>query len=281
MKHAMQHEKAEKGGRLGLNKLNLPSVFKFSRNKESYLMISVIAHIMFVMYAYWLGMTYVLVSLFAGLVAFNLAYSIYSHRVLAHSHFKINSFYHKLFCTLYSAINFGSVAIGVGVHVKHHQYSDTDLDPHNPRRLGILRTMLKLWDGKYKPNRKTFVRLMKIPAVRQQHKTHVMVSFISMLFLPALIVAGFWLSNLLIVAVHIPALGYKRCKTDDSVNVPFLKPLLWGEELHSNHHVRADLANHNHAKNWIEFDLIYYLGKLISENGVKLDLNRLGVKGNR
>ena len=241
---------------------------KLSRNKISYLLLSLLAHVLFVFYAYQFGLMYALLSLVAGVVVFNLAYTLYAHRILTHNHFKISHFYHSVFCTLYSALNFGSVAIYAGVHIKHHQYSDTDNDPHAPERLGLLRTITKVWDSKYKPNRKTFVRLLKNTAIKWQHKHHMTVSILSMVLFPAIIVVGFWLSSVLIIAVHTRQLGYHyrgegKIKSG-AVNIPFLKPLLWGEELHSNHHAKPNIANHNFSNTFSEFDFIYHLGRFFS-----------------
>ena len=237
---------------------------KLSRNKISYLLISLLAHVLFVFYACQFGLVYILISLFVSVVIFNFTYTLYAHRILTHNNFKISPFFHKVFCTLYSAMNFGSVGIYAGVHIKHHQYSDTNDDPHDWHRLGLFRTLLKVWDSKYNPNRKMFVRVMQNPAVKKQHKNHIAMSLVSLIIFPALIVVSTWMSNMLIIAVHTPWLGYKNNKDSDSVNIPLLKPLFWGEELHANHHAKANKANHNFSKNLAEFDLIYYLGRFFS-----------------
>ena len=81
-----------------------------------------------------------------------------------------------------------------------------------------------------------------------------------------MIVTGFWLSKLVVILVHIKVLGTGQNRGEDtSRNLCWLKPIMWGEELHNNHHRLPSEANHNHKKTIFQFDVLYYIGKLIEE----------------
>jgi len=105
---------------------------------------------------------------------------------------------------------------------------------------------------------------LRDPKVRWFHTHHLAFAIISAIIAPFIIVTSFWLSKIVVVLVHIKSIGYKLDKSSDSSrNVWWLKPLTWGEELHNNHHHYSGHANHNIQKNWKEFDILYYIGKMI------------------
>jgi stearoyl-CoA desaturase (delta-9 desaturase) len=62
---------------------------------------------------------------------------------------------------------------------------------------------------------------------------------------------------------HIPALGYKNYPTaDNSINSPWLFPIILGEAWHNNHH--SDGRNPNYGgRHWWELDPTYWIIKLI------------------
>ena len=61
---------------------------------------------------------------------------------------------------------------------------------------------------------------------------------------------------------HYPSLGYRYYPTNDnSTNVLWLWPCLFGDAWHNNHH--ADPKNSNFSKRWWEIDPAHWLIKLI------------------
>ena len=67
-----------------------------------------------------------------SLILFILMYSVGFHRYFAHKTFKTNRFIEIVLAILGSMSAQGSVIAWVSVHRCHHQYSDTEGDPHSP-----------------------------------------------------------------------------------------------------------------------------------------------------
>lgn len=230
---------------------------------KKYLLLSLLSHIFFIIYVYAFTGVYFL-TILVGIAAFNLGYSLYMHRILAHNHYNFSDMQHKIFSLIACTLNFGSPAVLASVHANHHKYSGTFNDPHDPNRLGLYKTLFKLWDHKYFPNRKAFKLYLKNPIHRWFHNNHYIISLLTAIFFPFISVVAFWLSTLVILPVHSKSVGYQNFNIDDSRNVPILKFLLWGEELHNNHHKYPGLKNHNLKNNIAEFDPLYYIGSAIS-----------------
>jgi stearoyl-CoA desaturase (delta-9 desaturase) len=61
---------------------------------------------------------------------------------------------------------------------------------------------------------------------------------------------------------HLSWAGYRNYNVkDDSVNVPWLFPVILGEAWHNNHH--GDGRNPNYGRKWWEFDPTFWLIKII------------------
>jgi stearoyl-CoA desaturase (delta-9 desaturase) len=207
---------------------------------------------------------YWLFGLVAGWLVSNLFHYLYMHRIYTHGHFTVGPMVNRIGLFIFCMMNLGSPPVYAAVHMKHHANSGTEEDPHDPYTLGFVRTLLSLWNEKFSPDRRVFSRLLKDPTSKWFHDHHVTIAWLSALFTPFIIVVGFWMSKIVIVLVHVKWLGYGNERNQDtSRNVWWLKPLTWGEELHNNHHYYASRPNHNVKGTWREFDLLYYLGKLI------------------
>lgn len=234
-------------------------------NKYKYQLITLLS---FVSLCIWIGVVgwyYFVATLVLGLIIHNFAHSFYIHRVCAHNHFKLSNFWHWIGITLFTMTNLGSPPVYVAVHLNHHKFSGNDHDPHDPYRLGPLKLFLSLWDSSFAPDRKFLAIMMKNDRMKLFHKFHLHIALFSSIFTPFIIVYAHLLSKIPIGIVHLQNIGYasKTTDTDTSRNVPWLKPITWGEELHNNHHKSASRANHNFEGSLRELDLIYLFGKLI------------------
>lgn len=230
---------------------------------KRYLALSILGHLIFISQLIVFGPWYLL-TIILGIVAFNLGYSLYMHRTLAHKHYDFTVIQHTLFSLIACSLNFGSPAVLASVHYNHHKYSGTKNDPHDPNRLGIFRTLFKLWDKKYIPNKRPFKEFLADPLHHWFHLHHYTIASVATILFPFINVTAFWLSTLVILPVHSRRIGYQNFNIDDSTNVPLLKPLLWGEELHNNHHKHPGMLNHNVAHSVAEFDPLYHIGSTIS-----------------
>lgn len=229
--------------------------------KYKYQLINLLGHSTFIIYSIFIPY-YFFTTLFIGWILNNIFNYLFIHRIYSHRHFKLNDAFNKVALFIFSMMNLGSPPIYAATHYKHHLYSGTKNDPHDPYHVGFVRTFFSLWTDTFSPNQKIFSKLMKDKVSKWYHINHVYLSFGSAIFFPFLIVVPFWFSKIVIMIVHLKNVGYQNFKLDDnSKNVWWLKLLCWGEELHNNHHKDHTANNHNFSKNIKEFDLLFYIGK--------------------
>ena len=159
----------------------------------------------------------------------------------------------------------------VAIHRKHHQSSDTELDPHSPQVYGIWRV---LFGGAflYHSASKDLAMVEKLGVgtpddwlERNVYSTHSRLGILLMLVIDlllfgprGLIVWGiqmiwipFWAAGVVNGLAHW--IGYRNTDTKDtSRNIIPIAFVIGGEELHNNHH--ADGANASFKQRWWEFD---------------------------
>jgi len=225
-------------------------MIKLAEIKEIYLTLYIISHLLFSVYCYFFGIWYFVVSLLLGLTIFNLSAELFMHRTIAHKQFKFSKRINELFCILFSMCNFGSVAANSAIHIKHHKYVDTDKDPHNFRYIGVFNTILKNWNKEHTPSPKLMLKFMRDDVVKKQHYNHMQYSFISTILFPFIPVVSFWAINLLFIISHLG-----KNNSYSAINVRLLFPLMWGAEMHRDHH---DFPT---KKQMHMYDIIYYTGK--------------------
>lgn len=186
----------------------------------------------------------------------------------------------------------GSPVWWVTMHRAHHRYSDTDLDPHTPRK-GI-KFAYNGWLGKrdYPPHLDPKVQaadVLRDPLYRFLEQdghlrnasklcfwSNIALRVIFLFTLgPAVAGASFLAAALahqcpLIIntVCHLPKrFGYKNFETrDDSVNVGWLSLVTVGESWHNNHHTFPGSARFGLKKN--EFDLSWLVLKLLEKCGL-------------
>lgn len=240
--------------------------FDLIKSKYRYQILTLLAHILLLIQYMFLPYWYIVITLMLGWIASSLGHNLFAHRVLTHKHFKFSKTANIIGHTIFALLNIGSIVTYCSVHLKHHRFSGKAHDPHDHYRIGIIRTILNMWDKYYLPEKHTYKIFLNDPLCNWFHKRHEWIALFSSIFTPYLIVVSFWLQRILVIVVHIPKLGYRSPitqKHDTSVNVWWLKPIMLGEELHNNHHLYANKANHNINGNIKEFDPMYYIGKWI------------------
>lgn len=225
---------------------------KIPRTKKTYQILYAFSHAMYAIYVFIFGFKYLLVTAILGLAAFNLSAELYSHRISAHNHFDIPLYCRIAFDRIFSMCGFGSIAANKEIHIRHHKFSDLPGDPHDFRRIGLLRTVFKEFDQEYLPDKHKMMKYLRVANLRAQQRSNLSYFVFASIVLPFLPVTGFWLINLLYIAVHMGREG--NCR---ATNVPFLFPLMWGAEYHRDHHF------HPSREKMHRFDLIYYIGKAL------------------
>jgi stearoyl-CoA desaturase (delta-9 desaturase) len=170
-------------------------------------------------------------------------------------------------------------------HRKHHQYSDTDLDPHSSRR-GFWWSHMG-WMLTCRSNKKDLrgIRdLVKFPELRFLDRlNHLPALILALAFLAIggahALVWGFFVSTVLLwhgtftinSLSHI--FGRRRyATTDDSRNNWALALITMGEGWHNNHHHYQSSACQGFF--WWEVDFTYYALRALSAVGLVWDVRR-------
>lgn len=176
----------------------------------------------------------------------------------------------------------------VAIHRKHHQASDTELDPHSPQVYGIWRVLFggahlyhaaskdtdmidKLGVGTpndwientiYTPHSRLGIMIMLVIDLVLFGWWGPVIWGIQMLWIP------FWAAGVVNGLAHW--VGYRNTDTKDtSRNLLPIAIWIGGEELHNNHH--ADGANASFKKRWFEVDIGWiYIRTLCALNLAKL-----------
>jgi len=198
--------------------------------------------------------------------------SIILHKYFTHKTFKVNKFLHNLFIYLGSLGLNGSVLAWVNMHRLHHTNSDKDGDPHDPRKIGFLRSLFVFSPFQYTNNNKltsnlkNCVDLLRDKTIMFYHKyllsiitlTYIILGFISIKLLIAFLIAtgisfiGLFFTTY-IYHFKIPLLHYRNNKTTDNSHNNWLSTILFpGEAYHNNHH--NDPSHYDMAQRWFEFD---------------------------
>jgi stearoyl-CoA desaturase (delta-9 desaturase) len=196
------------------------------------------------------------------------------HRLFCHKGYKTNKLTKRILLWFAIISGQGSPIYWIGIHRGyHHRYSDTEKDAHSPKH-GFWHSYI-LWMFKMKSmSIRSVVDLLRDPDMVFAHKHYIKIFWLSHLIV-ALISFQLWLylmgfaafitlhSFLIQTSVtHLSWVGYRNYNVkDDSVNVPWLFPLILGEAWHNNHH--GDGRNPNYGRKWWELDPTFWLIQLI------------------
>ena len=213
-----------------------------------------------------------------GLIYSWLGANLTAHRWLTHSHITVKHTLTKLWLHWVLTMNLiGSGVVYANVHWQHHQHTDDiNHDPHTPRRNGAVRTYLREnGDYQFRFNLRLFRRMMADPVNAFFHDWYwaVHAASVAVLF----ILGGTWfvvaawvipaamcyhLAQFQAVITHTRLPGAAQNfggLAQHSYNIWWLKPLLFGEELHNNHHGLPANPNGQHQPTWREWDPLFNL----------------------
>lgn len=189
------------------------------------------------------------------------------HRYFSHKSYRISEWKENIL--LYAAVlsGQGSPIWWAALHRGyHHRKSDTVNDPHSPIH-GFWHSTV-LWIFRIDTEAVSFrsvVDLLRKPNVvwfSTYYRSIFLLSnllflligwefFIFFSMLPCFL--ALFTYNITNSVTHLKQFGYKNFETkDNSVNVPFLWPLVLGECWHNNHHARP--GDSYFGKKWWEFD---------------------------
>lgn len=289
-------------------RLPLPETAQGGRIFWPYLAFFITFHVLallaFVPYFFsWTGVLLVFIgNYFFGSCGINIGY----HRLLTHGSFKCSKWLERVFTFLGLCSLQDSPARWVAIHRKHHQYSDTQPDPHSPLVTFLWGHMgwlvkenrefatLEMFE-KYAPD------LIRDRFHRRLHAgnrwmvywaAHVVVYFLVGMLVAWLVsptpaeALRFGLSifvwGVIVRTVYVWHItwavnsashlwGYRNYQTgEDSRNNWVVAMLTNGEGWHNNHHADQRSAAHGHR--WWEIDLTYGTIKLLERLGLVWDV---------
>ena len=203
-------------------------------------------------------------TLIFGWIFHNIFHSLFLHRIYTHRQFTLNNTLQKIGQFGFSMLNLGSPHVYAAVHLKHHKFSSTKDDPHDPYHTTIWRSILSLWTSSYNPPKSILKNYLYKKENIWYYKNHFKLSCLCAICFPFTTVMAFWLSKIVIIIVHLNNIGYRNFDTkENSKNIWWLKPIMWGDEMHNNHHYKPANGNLNFANSWKEYDLMFYIGKFL------------------
>ncbi|NQT38355.1 MAG: fatty acid desaturase [Planctomycetes bacterium] len=236
----------------------------------------------------WKGL---LVAVVLGLMTGCLGVCLGYHRLLTHRSFQTFPLIRQFLAVLGTLAGEGPPITWIAIHRKHHQYSDTEGDPHSPRQGAWWSHMLWIFP---RPRSTEWRRMMERyakdlledPFMRLLDKTflawHVALGL--GLFIAGWLVWDWYTGVSLLVygmflrqcyVLHVTWLvnsashmwGYRNYDTrDDSRNLWWVGLLAYGEGWHNNHHASPTRARH--GRRWWEFDATYIVIRAMEISGL-------------
>lgn len=197
------------------------------------------------------------------------------HRLFCHKGYEVNKFTKRLLLWLAMMAGQGGPIYWIGIHKGyHHRYADTDKDSHSPKH-GFWHSYILWMFTMNKMSLRSVTGLLRDPDMVFAHRYYQFIFWISHLVF-ALINFELWFWCMGFAAfvtlhvfliqtsvTHLTWAGYRNYNVkDNSVNIPWLFPLLLGEAWHNNHHGNPRNPNYG-GRRWWEIDPTYWIVKLI------------------
>ena len=203
----------------------------------------------------------------------NLSVTVYLHRVLTHKSIKLHKALEHFFRIVLWMTTPFPPKVWAAMHRYHHHTADTPKDPHSPMQLGVKHILTKGASYSIKkhagPEMDRVVEIyskdIQDSKLEQFYLSHPRLGKI-LLLIGLVPVCGFWAPLVWIISVlwmvvmeervHVVMShywGYRNYETNDnSKNIIPWAIVLFGEELHNNHHAKQ--SDWSFRKKWYEID---------------------------
>ena len=193
------------------------------------------------------------------------------HRYFAHKSFKTSVFCERLFLILGALNCFGPPLAWISVHRKHHQFPDSNQDPHGEQ------SFWRVWLTAWKPftvDLRSTLDLIRDPWQKNvyNHYFSLIIGTILLLAVIDPLLPLYLISIPAVLTFHSAGMvnaichykGYRRFDTKDkSYNNTIVNIFTLGSGLHNNHHAHPRSYRNSYA--WYEVDLpgilIHYVFK--------------------
>ena len=103
--------------------------------------VALISHILTIIYFMNWPLLTLLIIFPISLLWFHLGHGVFIHRYFTHRHFKFSNLGILLGHIIYVTTNMGPAIMWAGMHIKHHRTSGTEEDPHEWRKVGLLKAI--------------------------------------------------------------------------------------------------------------------------------------------
>lgn len=174
-----------------------------------------------------------------------------AHRLFTHRSFDTTDRWKKSMTVLQTLCGEGSIFGFVGVHRLHHLHSDTDKDPHCPKK-GLFKVTFYQHDIRDFDIR-LIKDLFKEPWLVSQHKNYFVIQITIMLVLAMLsplvlwyysvnVISTLWINFLVNVVCHRWGTNDNKLN-NNSKNNRWADFFLLGVGLHNNHHLHPGASN--------------------------------------
>lgn len=224
--------------------------------------------LIFLLEIYFFGWIFLTASVLISLLVYHLGHSIYAHRHFAHNCYQFSNGIDYIMGFLFLSLNMGSPVEYASIHILHHSFSGSKKDPHDYRRLGFIRTFLGFWqESSFNIDKTTAKKFFKKKRARFFHNNYFKIVVpLSIVFAPITAMALVWrLFSVVVTHLEIGDTSKRVLETDSSNNCFWLKPILWGDEMHSNHHIKPNAESLNFSQSWKQIDLLFYISKYLEK----------------
>ena len=208
--------------------------------------------------------------------------TLYLHRAMAHRSVEFHPLIEHFF-RFWLWLTTGMVTKEwVGIHRKHHRYSDRQGDPHSPKIYGLSKVLFRgafLYASASKDQGIVNTYGVGAPTdfiERTVYTPHNRLGILLLLVLNVLLFGAWGLLTWGIQMIWIPFwaagvinglghhAGYRNGDTrDNSRNLVPWGIIVGGEELHNNHHL--DPASPKLSRQWFEFDIGWFYIKILQK----------------
>lgn len=172
------------------------------------------------------------------------------HRFFTHNSYKTSRFWEYALSLLPMMVTAGSPIVWTAIHRAHHQRSDTELDPHSPKHVGLLKLVSVMWRVDHIPLKVQFPRSINFKFQRFLHEHYyklVLVYIVILALIDFKFVIYFWALPSLLAHVYQQAVNilshqgqYSNETHDYSVNRKFIGWFFPQLGYHHEHHLKPN-----------------------------------------
>ena len=208
--------------------------------------ILILNHLILLVGLFYASPVWLLLSIVGTVLFGRIGQEIALHRYFSHRSFKMAKWKEivTMFLSVFSGA--GSPMMWVGIHRKHHAFSDQPGDPHGNQ------SALRVWSTFWEPfefETKYVKELMRDPLQRFVHRHYFKIYIVGYLLMTAIDwrIAVFLASGGFVISIHTAGAvntlchkyGYRNFETaDKSTNNSIVNFFAMGSGLHNNHHAR-------------------------------------------